>query len=75
MGVHLLYKAGLSARAVAAQMGWSERSVETLLRTYGHADVAVLAEVDALYAAERDPLQTERFSRDARVTQERADRP
>jgi integrase len=58
LGVHLLYKLGLSARAIAAQMGWSERGVETLLRTYGHADVAVLAEVDALYTTDRDPLQT-----------------
>jgi integrase len=74
MGVHLLYKLGLSARAIAAQMGWSERGVETLLRTYGHADVAVLAEVDALYATERDPLKTSERG-DAPVTQEGADRP
>jgi integrase len=73
LGVHLLYKLGLSARAIAAQMGWSERGVETLLRTYGHADVAVLAEVDALYASDRDPLQTAERS-DAGVTQEGLDR-
>jgi hypothetical protein len=55
-------------------MGWSERGVEALLRTYGHADVAVLAEVDALYAANRDPLNTADRS-DAAVMQEDADRP
>ena len=53
-GVHLLYRLGLSQRAIAAQMGWSERSVEALLRTYGHIDLVALAEVDALYAERSD---------------------
>jgi hypothetical protein len=48
-GVHLLYKLGLSKRAIAAQMGWSEKAVENLLRVYGHADLVALSEVDALY--------------------------
>jgi integrase len=48
-GVHLLFKLGLSKRAIAAQCGWSEQAVDGLLRVYGHADVAALAEVDALY--------------------------
>jgi integrase len=51
-GVHLLYKLDLSKRAIAAQMGWSEEAVENLLRTYGHADLVTLAEVDALYERE-----------------------
>jgi uncharacterized protein len=61
LGVHLLYKLGLSKRAIAAQMGWSEKNVGDLLRIYGHADLVALAEVDALYAdaqamhEERDP--------------------
>jgi integrase len=54
-GVHLLYKLGLSRRGIAAQMGWSERSVEALLRTYGHIDLVALAEVDALYADTTTP--------------------
>lgn len=29
-GVHLLYKLGLSSRAIGAQMGWSEKAVESL---------------------------------------------
>jgi integrase len=49
-GVHLLYKAGLSQRAIAAQMGWSESAVEGLLRTYGHIDLIALEEIDELYA-------------------------
>ncbi|HEY1275740.1 MAG TPA: tyrosine-type recombinase/integrase [Thermoleophilaceae bacterium] len=48
--VHLLYKLGLSKRAIAAQTGWSEGAVEKLLRVYGHADLVALEEVDALYA-------------------------
>ena len=39
----------LSKRAIAAQMGGSERAVENLLRVYGHADLVALGEVDALY--------------------------
>jgi hypothetical protein len=49
-GVYKLYAAGLSKRAIAAQMGWSEAGVTDLLRTFGHADVVALAEVDALYS-------------------------
>ena len=48
-GVHLLYRLGLSKRAIAAQMGWSEQAVEKLLRIYGHAELVALSEVDALY--------------------------
>ena len=53
-GVHLLYRLGLSKRAIAAQAGWSEQDVDAMLRVYGHADLVVLAEVDALYARESD---------------------
>ncbi|MGH3610394.1 MAG: tyrosine-type recombinase/integrase, partial [Pseudonocardiaceae bacterium] len=60
-GVALLYRDGLSTRAIAAQMGWSEKAVDGLLRIYGHQDLAALAEVDALY------------ERDANVTQEAGD--
>jgi integrase len=48
-GVHLLYKLGLSTRAIAAQMGWSEKAVENLLQVYGHIDLIALEEVDRLY--------------------------
>lgn len=50
-GVHELYRLGLSKRAIAAQAGWSERDVESMLRVYGHTDLVALGEVDALYAA------------------------
>jgi hypothetical protein len=42
MSVHRLFKLGLSTRAISAQMGWSEKAVEKLLRVYGHADVVAL---------------------------------
>ena len=28
----------LSSRAIGAQMGWSEKAVDSLLRVYGHID-------------------------------------
>ena len=58
-GVNLLYTLGLSRRAIAAQMGWSERSVDDLLRVYGHTDLVALAEVDALYADRGDAAVTQ----------------
>jgi hypothetical protein len=54
--VHRLYGLGLSKRAIAAQMGWSEQAVDSLLRTYGHADQVALAEVDALYEAPKSAM-------------------
>jgi len=59
-GVHLLYKLGLSQRAIAAQMGWSESAVENLLRVYGHIDLIGLAEIDALYRDKVVPLRSAR---------------
>jgi integrase len=52
-GAALLYRLGLSRRAIAAQMGWSEGAVDALLRVYGHADLVALQEVDALYESGR----------------------
>ena len=49
-GVHLLFKAGVSTRGICTQMGWSEKAVDKLLATYGHADIAALEEIDALYS-------------------------
>jgi integrase len=56
-GVHLLYKLGLSKRAIGAQMGWSEKAVEKLLTVYGHVDLVALEEVDALYRDNVVPLR------------------
>jgi integrase len=53
-GVHRLYLLGLSARAIAAQAGWRESAVDALLTVYAHKDLVALAEVDALYASDRD---------------------
>jgi integrase len=49
LSVHRLYGLGLSARAIATQMGWAEGAVEKLLRVYGHAEHVALREIDALY--------------------------
>ena len=69
-GVHLLYKLGLSTRAIAAQMGWSERAVEKLLTVYGHIDVIALEEVDRLYEDKVVPLHAVSDApSDARATQ------
>jgi integrase len=56
-GVHLLYSLGLSTRAIAAQMGWSDKAVEKLLTVYGHIDVIALEEVDRLYQDKVVPLR------------------
>jgi hypothetical protein len=56
-GVHLLYNLGLSSRAIGAQMGWSEKAVESLLQVYRHIDLIALSEVDALYANKVVPLR------------------
>ena len=57
-GVSELYQLGLSARAIAAQAGWSEKAVDAMLAVYGHKDLIALAEVDALYAG---PVERERM--------------
>jgi len=49
-GVNLLWKHGASTRAIAAQMGWSEKAVDALLNVYGHKDLVALEEIDALHA-------------------------
>lgn len=54
-GVHLLYKLGLSTRAIAAQMGWSEAAVDHLLTVYGHIDLIALEEVDRIYEDQAVP--------------------
>lgn len=51
-GVSRLYRHGLSERAIAAQAGWSVRSVEKMLDVYGHRQHTLLSEVEALYERE-----------------------
>jgi hypothetical protein len=51
-GVCALYTAGVSKRTIAQMAGWTESAVDSLLKVYGHADVAAQAEINALYAAE-----------------------
>lgn len=50
-GVHYMWtKLHMSRRAIAAQAGWSIRTVDKMLAVYGHADVGALEEVDAAFA-------------------------
>jgi integrase len=46
----------MSQRLIAAQAGWSEKSVEKLIKVYGHGEVGALDEVDAAFAAHRPKL-------------------
>jgi hypothetical protein len=69
-GVHLLYKLGLSSRAIGAQMGWSEKAVDALLHVYGHVDLVALEEVDQLY---RDKVVALRPITDAQTDAAAAD--
>ncbi len=74
--MHQLYLLGLSRRAIAAQAGWSEKSVDTMLRIYGHTELVALTEVDALYARLRDaPGVRAADLRDAEVTHEAPESP
>ena len=57
-GVHLLFKLGLSSRAIGAQMGWSERAVDALLRVYGHVDLIALGESRCPVHRQRGPLRS-----------------
>ena len=56
-GVHALYTAGVSARTIGRLACWSENDVEAMLRAYGHGDQAAQAEIDALYADEREEVE------------------
>jgi hypothetical protein len=44
----------VSKRTIAQMAGWSESAVDSLLKVYGHADVAAQAEINALYADARE---------------------
>jgi integrase len=48
---------GLSRNAIAQQMGWSESSVEEMLKVYGHGDVGWEAEFDRAYGDNVVPLR------------------
>lgn len=50
-------KLGMSNRAIAAQAGWSLKTVDAMLAVYGHADVGALDEVDRAFAQRVVPLR------------------
>jgi hypothetical protein len=43
---------------IAEQMGWSERSVEKMIATYGHTSVGALEAIDAAFATVPDANPT-----------------
>ncbi|HWI95141.1 MAG TPA: hypothetical protein VNS60_03640 [Solirubrobacterales bacterium] len=47
---YLWTKVGLSKRAIAAQAGWEESTVDKMLKVYGHGEVGALDEIDAAFA-------------------------
>jgi integrase len=69
-GVHFLWaQLGLSRRAIAAQAGWSLRTVDKMLQVYGHGDVGALEEVDAAFRDKVIPLRGPREQRTETGTQ------
>lgn len=51
-GVHYMWTTlGMSPRAIAAQAGWSVRTVDRMLAIYGHGDVGALEEVDRAFGS------------------------
>lgn len=55
-GVHYMWtKLRMSRRAIAAQAGWSLRTVDKMLSIYGHGDVGALEEVDAAFERAEAP--------------------
>lgn len=57
-GVHYLWtELGLSRRAIAAQAGWSLRTVDKMLAIYGHGEVGALEEVDRAFAENVVPFK------------------
>jgi integrase len=50
-GVHYMWtELGLSARAIAAQAGWTLHNANRILAAYGHGEVGALEEVDAAFS-------------------------
>jgi integrase len=67
--VHYLYvKLNLSRRAIAAQMGWSMKSVDKMLAVYGHGEIGALEEIDDAFDA-RSNVRELRAVRDAETSE------
>ena len=55
---YLKVREGLDNGAIGAQAGWAESTVDEMVRTYGHsADERRLDDIDAHFAAKRDPIR------------------
>jgi hypothetical protein len=53
-------KLNLPNHVIAAQMGWSESAVESMITTYAHAEIGALEAIDAAFASVADAPGTER---------------
>jgi hypothetical protein len=51
-------KLGLPNHVIAAQFGWSERSVEKMVATYAHTEIGALDAIDAAFATVPDANPT-----------------
>jgi integrase len=48
---YMKVRLNLPNHVIAEQMGWSERSVEKMIATYGHTSVGALEAIDAAFAS------------------------
>ncbi len=53
---------GLPNHVIAAQMGWSESAVESMIATYAHAEIGALDAIDAAFATLPDANPTQAAS-------------
>lgn len=66
---YMKVKLNLPNHVIAEQMGWSERSVEKMIATYGHTSVGALEAIDVafatlgLVATESQPVATPLYNR------------
>ena len=50
-------KLGLPNHVIAAQAGWSEKSVEKMVETYAHSKVGALEAIDAAWGTVPEPVE------------------
>jgi integrase len=55
---YMKVKLNLPNHVIAEQMGWSERSVERMIATYGHTSVGALEAIDVAFASVATESQT-----------------
>jgi integrase len=56
---YMKVKLGLPNHVIAAQAGWSEKSVEKMVETYAHSEIGALDAIDAAWGNNVVPLRAE----------------